>query len=163
MLFIAFLYLWNLIVKKNNEKFKTGLITSIIILLSVDLNGHGFQKWNLLWGRWTKLLAVSPVYLVIQFGRLQNFRLQVRKHCKVWKIHLDSRQLLGSNYSCNPHFLRFLLSKLLSKPKQIFCYDMLQQNSNYEFHQIYYLSLTYGWVLWNLPLCEIFIIALRKK
>ena len=33
-LFCAFLYLWNLFVKNKNKKFKTGLMTSFILLLS---------------------------------------------------------------------------------------------------------------------------------
>ena len=44
MLFGAFLYLWNLIVKKN-KKFKTGLMTSFILLLLCSLrNNHKFWK-----------------------------------------------------------------------------------------------------------------------
>ena len=37
ILFYAFLYLWNLIVKKNNKKFKTDLITSSILITTDTL------------------------------------------------------------------------------------------------------------------------------
>ena len=83
---------------------------------------------------WTNLRVVSPVYLRIWYGGLQISILQLRAHCKVFKIHIDSLQLWGGNCYCHPCFLSFLFRKLLSKQRQIFCNDTFQPNSNYEFH-----------------------------
>ena len=111
-------------------------------------NGHGFLKLNFFWeGR---LLIFQQPPQDFDMGTA-NFNIVSNTHCKIFKIYLHSWKLWSGKCSCDLCFLPFLFSKLLSKPMQIFCNDMLQPNSNYEQHQTFCLSHQHMG-----ELCEIF-------